>query len=219
MITACPSTELAMRSGFLLALGFFAATCVASPAWAQSLPAQSQPTLAKATFAAGCFWCTEEFLDKIPGVISTTSGYAGGKKQKPTYEEVSAGTTGHTEVVLVVYDPKKVSYEKLLEQFWLNHDPTTVNRQFCDVGSQYRASIFWHDEEQKKLAEASRERWQKTKPFKEPIVTPIVPAGEFWPAEEYHQDYYKKNPVRYRLYTSGCGRYARLDELWGKLRK
>ncbi|MSQ52067.1 MAG: peptide-methionine (S)-S-oxide reductase [Betaproteobacteria bacterium] len=181
--------------------------------------AQGQPALAKATFAAGCFWCTEEFFDKIPGVVSTTSGYMGGKKQKPTYEEVSAGSTGHTEVVQVVYDPKRVSYEKLLDQFWINHDPTTPNRQFCDVGSQYRASIFWHDEEQKKLAEASKERYQKIKPFKESLTTPIVAAGEFWPAEEYHQDYHRKNPVRYRVYTTGCGRYARLDTLWGKLRK
>lgn len=184
-----------------------------------SAVAQGQPALAKATFAAGCFWCTEEFFDKIPGVVSTTSGYMGGKKQKPTYEEVSAGSTGHTEVVQVVFDPKRVSYEKLLDQFWINHDPTTPNRQFCDVGSQYRASIFWHDEEQKKLAESSKERYQKIKTFKEAITTPIVAAGEFWPAEEYHQDYHRKNPVRYRVYTAGCGRYARLDELWGKLRK
>lgn len=188
--------------------------------WPQSKGAdQKGAELAKATFAAGCFWCTEEFLDKVPGVISTTSGYMGGQKKKPTYEEVSAGTTGHTEVVQVVYDPKRVKYEALLEAFWLNHDPTTANRQFCDVGSQYRPSIFYHDEAQKKLAEESKARHQKTKPFKDAIVTPIVAAGEFWPAEEYHQDYYRKNPVRYRVYTSGCGRYARLDQLWGRLRQ
>ena len=194
-------------------------TILLTPLNVGSASAQTSPSLGKATFAAGCFWCTEEFLDRIPGVLSTTSGYMGGKKQKPTYEEVSSGSTGHTEVVQVVYDPRRVSYEKLLEQFWLNHDPTTANRQFCDIGTQYRASIFWHDEEQRKLAEASRDRYQKIKPFREAIVTPIVAAGEFWPAEEYHQDYYRKNPVRYRVYTSGCGRYARLDELWGKLRK
>jgi peptide-methionine (S)-S-oxide reductase len=119
----------------------------------------------------------------------------------------------------VIYDPAKVSYERLLEQFWLNHDPTVKDRQFCDVGSQYRPSIFYHTEEQKRLAEASRAKWEKEKPFAQPIVTPIVPAGEFWPAEDYHQDYYKKNPVRYQFYTSGCGRYPRLDQLWGKLRK
>lgn len=182
--------------------------------------AQSQPTgLAKATFAAGCFWCTEEAMDKVPGVISTTSGYMGGSKRNPTYEEVSSGTTGHTEVVQVVYDPKKVSYERLLDQFWVNHDPTVKDRQFCDVGSQYRPSIFWHDEEQRRLAEASKTRWEKEKPFKQTIVTPIVRATEFWQAEDYHQDYYLKNPVRYKFYVTGCGRYARLNELWGKLRK
>jgi peptide-methionine (S)-S-oxide reductase len=182
--------------------------------------AQSQPSgLAKATFAAGCFWCTEEAMDKVPGVVSTTSGYMGGSTKNPTYQQVSSGTTGHTEVVQVVYDPKKVSYERLLEQFWLNHDPTVKDRQFCDVGSQYRPSIFWHDDEQRRLAETSKAKWDKQKPFKEPIVTPIVKAAEFWPAEDYHQDYYKKNPVRYKFYVNGCGRYARLDELWGKLRK
>ena len=182
--------------------------------------AQSQPPgLAKATFAAGCFWCTEEAMDMVPGVISTTSGYMGGMRRNPTYREVSSGSTGHTEVVQVVYDPKKVSYERLLEQFWVNHDPTVVDRQFCDVGSQYRPSIFWHDDEQKRLAEASKAKWNKAKPFKAPILTPIVKAAEFWPAEDYHQNYYLKNPVRYKFYVTGCGRYARLDELWGKLRK
>jgi len=174
---------------------------------------------AKATFAAGCFWCTEEAMDKVPGVISTTSGYMGGSRKNPTYEEVSSGATGHTEVVQVMYDPRKVSYERLLEQFWLNHDPTVNDRQFCDTGSQYRPSIFWHDEEQKRLAEASKAKWEREKPFKQAIVTPIVKAGEFWPAEDYHQDYYKKNPVRYKFYVTGCGRYARLHELWGKPRK
>ena len=187
---------------------------------APSALAQGQPSgLAKATFAAGCFWCTEEAMDKVPGVISTTSGYMGGMRLNPTYQEVSTGTTGHTEVVQVVYDPKKVSYERLLEQFWVNHDPTVIDRQFCDVGSQYRPSIFWHDEAQKRLAEVSKAKWEKEKPFKQPIKTPIVKAGEFWPAEEYHQNYYQKNPVRYKFYVTGCGRYARLDELWGKLRK
>ncbi|OGA52378.1 MAG: peptide-methionine (S)-S-oxide reductase [Betaproteobacteria bacterium RIFCSPLOWO2_12_FULL_62_13] len=195
------------------------------PIWLAALAsppvfAQSQPTgLAKATFAAGCFWCTEEAMDKVPGVISTTSGYMGGSRKNPTYQEVSTGTTGHTEVVQVVYDPKKVSYERLLQRFWVNHDPTVKDRQFCDAGSQYRPSIFWHDEEQKRLAETSKAKWEKEKPFKQPIVTPIVKATEFWPAEDYHQGYYLKNPVRYKFYVTGCGRYARLDELWGKLRK
>lgn len=180
--------------------------------------AQGQQGLAKATFAGGCFWCVEEAFDKVPGVVSTTSGYIGGQKKKPTYEEVSAGGTGHTEAVQVMFDPKKVSYEKLLDAFWLNHDPTYKDRQFCDHGSQYRPSIFFYDEEQRRLAEESRAKYEKLKPFKQPIVTPIVPAGEFWPAEDYHQDYHLKNPVRYKFYATGCGRYARLDELWGKLR-
>jgi len=199
----------------LIALPLWLAVIAVSP-----VSAQDQPSgLAKATFAAGCFWCAEEAMDKIPGVISTTSGYMGGMRLNPTYQEVSTGTTGHTEAVQVVYDPKKVSYERLLQQFWVNHDPTVIDRQFCDVGSQYRPSIFWHDEAQKRLAEASKAKWDKEKPFKQPIVTPIVKATDFWPAEDYHQDYYQKNPVRYKFYVTGCGRYARLDQLWGKLRK
>lgn len=176
-------------------------------------PAQN---LATATFAAGCFWCVEEAFDKVPGVVSTTSGYMGGKTKNPSYEQVSSGLTGHTEVVQVKYDPQKVSYEKLLETFWLNHDPTYIDRQFCDHGSQYRPSIFWHNDEQKRLAEASKAKWEREKPFKEPIKTPIVQAADFWAAEDYHQDYYKKNPVRYQYYRTGCGRDARLKQLWGK---
>jgi peptide-methionine (S)-S-oxide reductase len=180
-------------------------------------PAQAQD-LAKATFAAGCFWCTEEAFDKVPGVVSTVSGYMGGHMKDPSYALVSTGRTGHTEVLQVTFDPKKVDYEKLLETFWLNHDPKALDHQFCDHGSQYRPSIFFHDTNQKRLAEASKAKWQKEKPFKDAIVTPIVPASDFWPAEDYHQDYYKKNPARYRFYVTGCGRYARLDELWGKYR-
>jgi peptide-methionine (S)-S-oxide reductase len=175
--------------------------------------------LQKATFAAGCFWCTEEAFEKVPGVTAAVSGYIGGKTKNPSYEQVSSGATGHTEAVQVTYDPSKVSYEKLLEVFWLNHDPTVTDRQFCDGGSQYRPAIFVYNEEQKKLAEASKAYWEKNKPFKQPILTPIVQAGEFWPAEDYHQDYYKKNPVRYKFYVTGCGRYDRLDQLWGALRK
>jgi peptide-methionine (S)-S-oxide reductase len=182
-----------------------------------ALPVHAQ-NLQKATFAAGCFWCTEEAMDELPGVISTTSGYIGGSEENPTYEQVSSGRTGHTEAVEVVYDPARVSYEQLLRQFWLNHDPTTTQRQFCDVGPQYRPGIFYHNEEQRRLAEASRAKWEKEKPFPQPIVTPIEPATRFWPAEDYHQDYYLKNPIRYRFYVTGCGRYARLDQLWGKLR-
>jgi len=175
--------------------------------------------LAKATFAGGCFWCVEEAFEKLPGVTAAVSGYIDGRTRNPTYEQVSSGATGHTEAVEVTYDPAKVSYERLLQHFWINHDPTMLDRQFCDGGSQYRPGIYWHTEEQRKLAEASKAKWEKDKPFKERIVTPVVKATQFWPAEEYHQDYYRKNPVRYQFYTSGCGRYARLDQLWGKFRK
>ena len=180
--------------------------------------AQAQ-TLATATFAAGCFWCTEEAFEKVPGVMSVVSGYTDGRTKNPSYEMVSSGTTGHTEAVQVKFDPSKVSYEKLLDVFWINHDATTVDRQFCDSGSQYRPGIYWHDEEQRRLAEASKAKYDKLKSFKQAVVTPIVKASQFWPAEDYHQDYHKQNPVRYKFYVNGCGRYARLDELWGKLRK
>ena len=175
--------------------------------------------LQKATFAAGCFWCTEEAFEKVPGVTGAVSGYMGGKLKNPSYEQVSSGMSGHAEVVQVTFDPAKVSYEKLLDVFWLNHDPTVTDRQFCDSGNQYRPAIFYYGEEQKRLAEASKAKWEKAKPFRQPIVTPIVAATDFWPAEAYHQDFYKTNPVRYKFYVSGCGRYARLDELWGALRK
>ena len=154
-------------------------------------------------------------FDKLPGVISTTSGYIGGTKKHPTYEEVSAGATGHTEAVKVVYDPAKVTYEKLLDVFWHNIDPTVKDRQFCDIGTMYRTGIFAVNAEQRKLAESSKAGIEKTKTFKEPIVTPIVDATEFWPAEDYHQDYYRKNPVRYNYYRTGCGRDRRLSQLWG----
>ena len=182
------------------------------------LAVQAQKT-EKATFAGGCFWCTEEVFEKLSGVSEVVSGYMGGKVKNPTYDQVSTGRTGHTEVVQVTFDPAKVSYDKLLDAFWLNHDPTVKDRQFCDAGSQYRPEIFYHSEEQKRLAEASKAKWEKAKPFKQAIVTPVTPASEFWPAEDYHQDYYKKNPVQYRFYVTGCGRYARLDQLWGVLRK
>lgn len=177
--------------------------------------ASPPPGLALATFAGGCFWCMEPPYDKLDGVVSTTSGYMGGRKRNPSYEEVSSGSTGHTEVVQVAYDPTKVSYETLLEVFWVNIDPTVKDRQFCDVGSQYRTTIFVGSPEQRKAAEASKAALEKSKPFKDAIVTPIVDAGEFWPAEDYHQDYYQKNPVRYAYYRTGCGRDARLKQLWG----
>ncbi|HEX5640223.1 MAG TPA: peptide-methionine (S)-S-oxide reductase MsrA [Burkholderiaceae bacterium] len=174
------------------------------------------PRVAVATFAGGCFWCMEPPFDKLDGVISTISGYTGGHVQGPTYEQVSAGRTGHTEAVQVTYDPSKISYEKLLDVFWHNIDPTVKDRQFCDIGSQYRSGIFVHDAEQRRLADASKASLERGKPFKGPIVTEIANASTFYPAEEYHQDYYLKNPVRYRYYRAGCGRDARLKELWGE---
>ena len=198
-----------------LALAAFAA--LAAAATAQDKPAAAG--LEKATFAGGCFWCMEPPYDVLPGVVSTTSGYIGGQKKNPTYEEVSAGITGHTEAVQVVYDPKKVSYEKLVEVFWRNIDPTVKDRQFCDTGTQYRTAVFYHTPEQKRIAEEAKAKLEKSKPFKAAIVTPVQAAGDFWPAEEYHQDYYKKNPVRYKFYRTSCGRDARLEELWGKTAK
>jgi peptide-methionine (S)-S-oxide reductase len=177
--------------------------------------ATAQAPHAKATLAGGCFWCVEADFDKVDGVISTTSGYIGGRLPNPTYSQVSAGTTGHSEAVEIVFDPRKVSYEKLLEVFWGNVDPTAKDRQFCDVGPQYRSGIFVHDDAQRRAAEASKAALERSKPFKDPIVTPIETATTFYPAEEYHQDYYRKNPLRYRLYRAGCGRDERLKELWG----
>jgi peptide-methionine (S)-S-oxide reductase len=169
----------------------------------------------KATFAGGCFWCMESPFDKLPGVVSVTVGYTGGTVENPTYEQVSAGRTGHAEAVQIVYNPSEIGYEKLLDVFWHNTDPTVKDRQFCDVGSQYRPGIFYHSEEQRLLALRSKEALEKTKPFKEPILTEVTAAGEFYPAEEYHQHYYRKNPIRYKYYRSGCGRDRRLKELWG----
>jgi len=172
--------------------------------------------LSVATFAGGCFWCMEYPFDKLQGVISTTSGYTGGHTKNPTYKQTSSGRTGHTEAVQIVYDPEQVSYEKLLDVFWHNIDPTTADQQFCDQGNQYRSEIFYHNDEQKQLAESSKASLDKNKPFKKPIVTQISKATTFYAAEDYHQDYYKKNPIRYRYYRHGCGRDKRLEQLWGK---
>ena len=176
--------------------------------------AQSPTT--KATLAGGCFWCVEADFDKVPGVLSTTSGYIGGTVANPTYQQVSGNGTGHAEAVEIVFDPTKVSYAQLLEKFWRTIDPTTKDRQFCDAGTPYRTAIFTHDAAQAAAAQASLAALEKSKPFKDPIVTQIVPAGPFYVAEDYHQDYYKKNPVRYNYYRTSCGRDARLKQLWGK---
>ena len=169
-----------------------------------------------ATFAGGCFWCVEEAFDKVDGVLSTTSGYANGNIDNPTYEQVSKGGTGYVESLQVSFDPQRVSYEKLLDVFWHNHDPTDGGGQFCDRGNQYRPAIFYNDAQQQQLAEQSRDSLRKTKPFDRPILTSIEPLKVFYPAEEKHQDYHEKNPVSYKFYKFTCGRAARLEELWGK---
>jgi peptide-methionine (S)-S-oxide reductase len=182
----------------------------------QGAGAATGRALEKATFAGGCFWCMEPAFDKLDGVKSVVSGYTGGRKPNPTYEEVSAGTTGHAESVEITYDPAVISYSKLLDVFWRNIDPTVKDRQFCDAGSQYRSAIFYHGEEQKRLAEASKRAIEQSRRFPGTIYTEIAPATTFYAAEEYHQQYYKKNPVRYKYYRYNCGRDQRLKELWGK---
>jgi peptide-methionine (S)-S-oxide reductase len=180
-------------------------------------PTLGSAQTAKATFAGGCFWCMEPPFDELDGVISTTSGYIAGKTKNPTYEQVSSGTTGHTEALQVVYDPKKITYDKLLEVFWRNIDPLAANGQFCDLGSQYRSGIFYHDGNQKSAAEKSKKSIQTR--FKQPVATEITAATVFYPAEDYHQGYYKKNPLRYKLYSHGFGRAQRLEEVWGAAKK
>jgi peptide-methionine (S)-S-oxide reductase len=170
-------------------------------------------TLAKATFAGGCFWCMEKPFDELPGVVSTTSGYTGGQTVNPSYRQVSSGKTGHAESVQVVYDPTQVNYEKLLDVFWHNVDPLDAGGQFCDRGNQYRTSVFFYDKQQQKLAEQSKVALEKS--GVQPIATEIVLAGEFYPAEDYHQNYYKTNPLKYRFYRASCGRDRRLTEVWG----
>ena len=178
--------------------------------------AAANSTQGKAYFAGGCFWCMEEAFEKIEGVLSVTSGYMGGTVARPSYEEVSAGRTGHAESVEVVYDPTKVSYQKLLDAFWLNVDPITPNAQFCDHGSQYRSAIFFQTDKEKRTSETSKQAIEQSSRFKDQIVTQIVMASQFYPAEEYHQDFYKKNPIRYKFYKYNCGRAQRLETLWGK---
>lgn len=169
-----------------------------------------------ATFAGGCFWCTEADFDKLPGVISTTSGYIGGEEENPTYKQVVAGKTGHVEAVQVRFNKVQTSFSELLAAYWLTIDPLTPNRQFCDTGAQYRSVVFYHNDEQRELAKKSKATLDASGRFTQPVVTEIWPATTFYPAEEYHQDYYLKNPVRYRFYRNNCGRDQRLKELWGE---
>jgi len=195
----------------------FSSLLIATMATGMVAAAKNDPAdIALATFAGGCFWCMEPPFDKLDGVVSTTSGYTGGHIKNPTYKEVSAGTTGHAEAIQIEYHPAKISYERLLGVFWRNIDPTAVDRQFCDRGSQYRSGIFVHDEDQRRAAEQSRNSLRQTKEFDGEVVTEITEAGTFYPAEDYHQDYYTKNPVRYKYYRYSCGRDKRLAELWGE---
>ena len=192
-----------------LGLGLWLWLLIAGNAAGQGPPAKG----AVATFAGGCFWCMEADFDKVAGVVSTTSGYIGGRVANPTYEAVVRGDTGHAEAVEITFDPARVSYQQLLDVFWRNIDPLAKDRQFCDGGNQYRSAIFYHDDEQRRLAEASKAKVATR--FKQPIQTQIAAAGAFYKAEDYHQDYYRKNPVRYNFYRSSCGRDARLEQLWG----
>ena len=195
----------------LLGLSVWLVMSMSGPTLSQS----PEGNFAKATFAGGCFWCMEHPFDELDGVVSTTSGYTGGHTVDPTYPEVSSGGTGHTEAVQIEYDPTKVTYEELLQVYWRNVDPTTPDAQFCDHGNQYRPEIFYLTKEQQQLAEASRPHIQKTKTFPEPIVVEITEGTTFYPAEDFHQNYYQTNPLRYKFYRLACGRDSRLAELWG----
>ena len=210
------------RPALMIALMLTLAACGAGQAGADAESAagtsEAPPVpegRAVATFAGGCFWCMEPPFDKVDGVESTTSGYTGGDDRHPTYKDVSAGRTHHAEAVRVVYDSGKVSYEELLYVFWRNIDPTTADRQFCDWGDQYRTAIYYHDEAQKAAADASKREVSEHGRLPAPVLTEIEPAGAFWVAEEYHQDFYDKSPLRYKSYRAGCGRDARLEQLWG----
>jgi len=182
-------------------------------------PAGDLKQLEKATFAGGCFWCMEPVFERLKGVIDVVSGYTGGQTENPTYGEVTSGKTGHCEAVEISFDPSQISYEKLLDVFWKSINPTTINRQFFDKGTQYRTAIFYHNDEQNRSAEESKKALAESGRFDKPIVTEIVSASTFYPAEEYHQDYYKKNPVRYNSYHFGSGREKFFEKIWVKERK
>jgi len=197
-------------------LGLLLGTALSAASAGDAAPGEAHGGgLAAATFAGGCFWCMEPPYDKLEGVVSTTVGYTGGAQPDPTYEQVARGATGHAEAVRVVYDPDRIGYSKLLEVFWRNIDPLDPGGQFCDRGAQYRTAIFYHDPEQERLARASKRELEASGRFEQPIVTEIEPAREFYPAEDYHQDYYRKRSWRYKFYRFACGRDGRLAELWG----
>jgi methionine-S-sulfoxide reductase len=207
---------LVMGSLGVIAVAAFALTFFSGGASTEIRTPELTAESAKATFAGGCFWCMEPPFDELEGVVATISGYTGGQLDNPTYEQVSSGGTGHFEALQVYYDPENVSYEKLLEVFWRNINPTDPAGQFCDRGSQYRTAIFFHTEEQMRLAEKSKQKLEESGRFATEVVTPILPASEFYPAEDYHQDFYRKDPIRYKLYRMGCGRDRVLRELWGE---
>lgn len=210
-------TLRSLRNGLVVALFIGGAVLAAQAADVGDVSTAALPKGEEvATFAGGCFWCVEADFDKVPGVVRTISGYTGGQLKNPTYKQVSAGGTGHREAVQIFYDPKKVSYEKLLDTFWRSVDPTDAGGQFCDRGQSYETAIFANSPAQRRLAEASKQKLNKSGVLKKPIVTPIETAGVFYPAEGYHQNYYKKNPLRYKYYRYGCGRDARVREVWGK---
>jgi peptide-methionine (S)-S-oxide reductase len=213
MKTAMKITRfIALTAAF--AFSGLAAQSQAAEPKADQPPAYKGPG-ASAIFAGGCFWCIEKDFEKLPGVIEVESGYTAGQTKNPTYEAVSAGRTGHTEAVRVIYDPQKISYAQLVDYFWRHIDPTVKDRQFCDAGTQYRSGIYWQNEAERQVAEASRDTLLKSKRF--PVIyTELAAATPFWLAEEYHQDYYKKNPVRYNYYRTSCGRDARVEQLWGE---
>lgn len=206
------------RSLVAVALGFFTVLAGAGFGTAADTPAPAAQ-VARAVFAGGCFWCMEPPYDALPGVIATVSGYTGGKGENPSYEQVSAGGTGHFEAIEVSYDPARVSYAQLLDVFWRNVDPLDDGGQFCDRGDSYRTAIFYTTEEEKAAALKSRDAAAEKLVIKGPIVTPLLPAKAFYPAEDYHQDYYQKNPIRYKYYRFACERDQRLKEVWGEAKQ
>jgi methionine-S-sulfoxide reductase len=206
--------ELIRFARWLAPLAVIAGISTAVVAQTTAAP-KSDGAVAIATFAGGCFWCLEEAFEKVPGVIRAVSGYTGGTVDKPTYEQVSSKNTGHYEAVQVTYDPAKVSYPQLVDWFWRNIDPVDARGQFCDKGSPYYTAIFYHDEAQRKVAEDTKQALETSGRFKEKIATKLLPASAFWVAEDYHQDYYKKNPHRYQYYKTACGRAQRLEQIWG----
>lgn len=194
-----------------------AGVLASGPTTAQTpVPAKPAEKTELATFAGGCFWCVESDFDKIEGVVSTVSGFMGGTTPNPTYRAVTSGGTGHLEVVQITFDPAKVSYQKLVDHFWRTVDPYDAGGQFCDRGDSYRTAIFAHSPEQRKIADAAKAALAQNGPLKDPLATEVRDAGPFTAAEDYHQDFHTKNPVRYRYYRHGCGRDARLEVIWGK---